>query len=84
MTRISMTPVTDWEFPIMRWFFFFGWTGMISGCSWLLWYYKLPPMPASILWPIGLTILSVPIAWILGWKLLIGPLFCGFMARHKS
>ncbi len=79
--RLTITPVTNEELPALRWENLIGWVAAMSILIWAVWWG--PKGGFSVWWPIGLTILAVPLGWLLGYKLLIGPLFCGFVIRHK-
>lgn len=79
----SGSPVADEQIPGFRRAFLIGWIVVVGGIPWLLRSQPVGPPSISIWWPIGLAILSIPLGWELGYKRLIGPLFCGIVVVPK-
>jgi len=86
--RISTSPVSDEEIPKFRRWFFVGWVLVVGVLPWLLWWNpdarpELPFQTLSIQTLVILTLVSFPIGWIFGYKLLFAPLFCGMVLINK-
>ena len=80
--KISESSVSAAEIPKFRRQFFVGWVLVVGIFPWILWWNpgaksELQFQMFSIEILVILTIVSVPIGWIFGYKLLFAPLFCG-------
>lgn len=86
--RVTFAPVSDNQLSAYRRWFFVGWILALGVLPWILWWNpggqaEFQFQMFSVRTLITLTIVSVVLGWSLGYKLLIAPLFCGMVIKHK-
>gem|GEM_PF-5143715 len=73
--------MSNFELRIFQWFSWVGWVFFFSIIVWVV----LPQWTNMPMWiQIVLNPLTAILSWLLGYKLLVGPLFCGFATRIET